>query len=406
MALVSDLQVANAALAGCTTKPLTGSVALTADLLSETENPRCVAGCGIDTIAYAFRPRWAEFLDRLLMQPHNLQGETAIFRTPLPGVNVIALSRFGLVKVEGRLDPLLEGHPDTWELRSPTEVPRGERAALRLVELVADAPMAGERGLDTAAEVARFDLTAELDFSDRPADGLAFLRAAASLLPARRKTDAVRGNDGQVQTIYLRTPKAFAVRERIYDKAEEIRAHRGRKACSEPAGSRIRIESQHRPAKKDRMTPERFVGADHAALFGRAVEPYTRQESVAVGTDQAAAELLRRVDKGDLSMSKARGLLGDLVILAQFGRAAYADSTGYRRLAALREAGVALESILPPDRLLPVGRLLADAIAAWSAEGPSPAPRSGSPEWTTPEPASAGSGASAGAQAPAREGLR
>ncbi|WP_249009662.1 hypothetical protein [Conexibacter sp. DBS9H8] len=322
---------------------------LTANLRSESERCWTHGAHGLDSVAYRFRPNQPAFVDELLRHPHRESGGK-ILLDDSAGIGVRVAVLGSVVRVEGRLDPLLTGYPEACELRPPADAEPGERAARRLVERYAGTRLTGD------SEVARLDLAHELSFDD-PADGLAFLATAAAMLPPRRKTDAYRASDGTVETVYFRTPKG-AVRERFYDKGVE--------SGSDPPGLRVRIEAQRRFPKNQAMTAATVPALDLPRLYGATMERYAVAETVSVGRDQAVSQLLGRVARDELSMVKARGLLGDLAILAEFGRAPYADSTGRRRLAELRKQGITPEAIVPPERVIPVGRLLRESVDAWA----------------------------------------
>lgn len=322
---------------------------LTANLRSESERCWTHGAHGLDTVAFRFRPSDPGFVDRLLCHPHRESGGKILLDDSAGiGVRVAVLS--GVVRVEGRLDPLLTGFREAWELRPADDVGPGERAARGLVERYADCRLSG------ASEVARLDLAHELGFDD-PADGLAFLATAAAMLPPLRKTDAYRANDGTVQTVYFRTPKG-AVRERFYDKGVE--------SGSDPAGLRVRIEAQRRFPKAQAMTAAVVPQLDLARLYGAKMTRYAVAETVSVGRDQAEANLMRRVGGGELSIVKAERMLGTIAVLHRFGRAAWPESSARRRLAELRRYGITPEAIVPPERVIPVGRLLAESIDAWA----------------------------------------
>lgn len=212
-----------------------GMVALTAIPRSVTDQAGSLGAFGVDTVAYRFRPGWSQFMDRLLRAPHRFAGGAHVMLEK-PGGIVVAVFQ-GAIRVEGRLDPLMTGERESWRLRPADDLAAGERRARELVEGLAGAPMDGGRQFFNDGELARVDATHEVEFDDQ-ADGLAFLRAVASMRPSARKVDAVFGVDGQPQTVYFRTPKRFAVRERIYDKGVESGSH--------PAGLRVRIEAQRR----------------------------------------------------------------------------------------------------------------------------------------------------------------
>jgi hypothetical protein len=105
--------------------------------------------------------------------PHQLVGGAARFIDRGPS-NASVVAFPGVLRVECRLDPLITGSAETWNLRPPADVARGADAARRELERLAGVPMDGGRDYYADAELARFDLTHDLHFDD-PADGLAFL---------------------------------------------------------------------------------------------------------------------------------------------------------------------------------------------------------------------------------------
>jgi hypothetical protein len=312
---------------------------------------------GVDTVAYRFRPGWPEFMDRLLRAPHRFAGGARVMAEKPGGIAVAVFQ--GAIRVEGRLDPLLTGERDSWGLRPVSDLVAGERRARQLVEHLAGAPMDGGREYFGDGELARVDAAHELEFEDAP-DGLTFLRAVAAMRPSMRKADVAWGVDGQPQTIYFRTPKRFAVRERIYDKGVESGSH--------PAGLRVRLEAQRRFPKNRAMPRGALPAADLGRYYAEKLQAYAQTDTLAAGPDQARRELLAKVHSGQVTMRVAARLLGDVSIFAEFGRAAYPNAKmAQRRLKALRDHGVAIEDVLPPERSVPVGRLLRESIESWTA---------------------------------------
>lgn len=105
---------------------------LTAILRSESDRSG-LGACGLDTVAFRFRPGWPELIDRLLLNaPHRSSGGTVIF-SEKPGGIVCAVIN-GVLRVEGRRDPLLTGDKESWDLRPASDVYLGEQAARRVVE--------------------------------------------------------------------------------------------------------------------------------------------------------------------------------------------------------------------------------------------------------------------------------
>jgi hypothetical protein len=297
-------------------------------------------------------------MDRLLTNaPHRSKGGSVIFEEKPAGIVCAVIN--GVLRVEGRLDPLLTGDRDSWALRPASDVYLGEQAARRVVEHLAGVPMDGGREFFSDGEVARMDLAHEFEFEE-PADGLAFLSTVGSFLPARRKPNVWRAPDGTVQTVYFRSLKAGVVLERCYDKGVESGSH--------PAGRRARFEVQRRYQKKRALVPRGVPALNLQAIYGEAVAPYATSETVAVGRDQAAERLFSLVGTDSVkTIAKAERLIGTIDMLNRYGRAIYADSTGRRRLAELRALGISPESIAPSDRIVPVGKLLRESLDSWAA---------------------------------------
>jgi hypothetical protein len=312
----------------------------------------------VDTVAYRFRPGWPEFTERLLRAPHRFAGGAHLMAEKPAGI-VVAVFQ-GAIRVEGRLDPLLTGERDSWGLRAPGDLAVGEQRAREVVEQVAGVPMnGGQEHYFCDGELARIDATHEVEFDDQ-ADGLAFLRAVAAMRPSARKVDAVFGADGQPETVYFRTPKRFAVRERIYDKGVESGSH--------AAGLRVRIEAQRRFPKNSAIHHSALGRVEVGGYYAEKLQAYAQVDTLAAGPDQARRQLLAKVHSEEISMRVAARLLGDVAIFAEFGRSAYPDDRmARRRLAALRQHGIAVEDVLPPERTVPVGRLLRESIESWAA---------------------------------------
>jgi len=297
-------------------------------------------------------------MDRLLQNaPHRSKGGTLTFDEKPAGIVCAVIN--GVLRVEGRLDPLLTGERASWGLRPASDVYLGEQAARRVVEQLAGVPMHGGRDYFSDGEVARLDLAHEFEFED-PADGLAFLATVGSLLPSRRKVNAWRASDGTVQTVYFRSLKGAAVLERFYDKGVESGSH--------PAGHRVRFEVQRRYPKNRALVPRGVAALNLREVYGEAVAPYTTREAVAVGRDQAEERLFAMAASGAISMAKAERLIGTCSGLSRYGRGIYADSSGRRRLAELRSLGISPEAVAPVERVVPVGRFLRESLASW---GPS-----------------------------------
>jgi hypothetical protein len=79
-------------------------------------------------------------------------------------------------------------------------------------------------------------------------------------------------------------------------------------------------------------------------------------------------QLVRKVSAGELSIRRAEGLIGAAEVLRRFGRAIYADDRqSWRRLDALRKAGIAVDDELPAEAVVPVSELLREAIERFDA---------------------------------------
>ena len=163
----------------------------------------------------------------------------------------------------------------------------GERRAREVVEqLAGGVPMDGGGEYFQDGGLARVDATHEIEFDDQ-ADGLTFLRSVAAMRPSARKVDAVFGVDNQPQTVYFRTPKRFAVRERIYDKGVESGSH--------AAGLRVRIEAQRRFPKSRAIHHGSLDRVELGAYYAEKLQAYAQTDTIAAGPDQARRQLLAKV---------------------------------------------------------------------------------------------------------------
>lgn len=318
--------------------------------------PGLLTATGLDTCSIAYRPATEEFFDHLLRQPHVPTGGGGyLFRQPGPGgTRMGAHPSYGTAWLEGRADALLCNDRAAWELRPKSDLPTIDRVARMALSDLAD------YWLDVDGETRRYDLTAELSFEDGR-DGLTFLRTVGGMHPPRRKTDVWSGADGQPQTVYYRQQRSGVVTERVYDKGVESGSH--------PAGQRIRLEAQRRPAKSHRLRPARLATADMTAEFGRSLLPYLGAENLtAAGNDAATAHLAGMAARDEISMARAERMIGTIALLREYGRAVYPDiQQQQRRLRDLREAGIALDEQLPPTAAVPVGELLRCAVESFRA---------------------------------------
>jgi hypothetical protein len=320
-----------------------------------------VTASGLDTCSVALRPTSQDWSDLLLQQPHRpAAGGGIVFLEPGPGDTKLGAHGRGVFWLEGRLDAVITGSSEGWDLRPVIDLVDGERIAREAFDELAREP-AEWHELRPPAEVRRFDLAHEFAFDDGR-DGLAFLRTVAGMCPPRRKLDVWKGQDGQPQTVYVRQAVSGVVTERLYDKGVESGSH--------PPGHRLRYEAQRRPPKSQRMRPDVLAGLDLRGEFGRSINTYVEghETVIAAGPNATVEHLAGQIARGELSIAKAERMVGTVALLREYGRSIYGDERkARRRLQGLREAGVALDDELPSDRVVPVGQLLSDAVERFRA---------------------------------------
>jgi hypothetical protein len=315
----------------------------------------------LDTCSVAFRPTSQDWTDLLLAQPHRPAAAGGIvFLQKGPGGTKLGAHGRGLFWLEGRADAVVTDSEDGWNLRPVVDVVDVERIARHAFDELAGEP-AEDYELRPPAEVRRFDLAHEFHF-DQGADGLAFLRTVAGMCPPRRKLDVWKGQDGQPQTVYVRQAGSAVVTERLYDKGVESKSH--------APGERLRYEAQRRPPKSLRMRPDTLASVDLGAEYGRSISAYVKgsEDVIAAGPEATVEHLASQVARGELSVAKAERMIGTVALLRQYGRAIYPEvRQQQRRLRGLRDAGVALDTELPPERIVPVGQLLRDSMESFRA---------------------------------------
>jgi hypothetical protein len=316
---------------------------------------------GLDTCSVALRPTSQDWTDLVLSKPHRpAAAGGVVFLEPGPGNTKMGAFGRGLLWLEGRSDAIVTGSDQGWDLRPVIDVLDVERIAREAFDELAGEP-AEWHELRPPAEVRRFDLAHEFAF-DQGADGLAFLRTVAGMCPPRRKLDVWTGQDGQPQTVYVRQAGSGVVTERLYDKGVESGSH--------PPGERLRYEAQRRPPKSLRMRPDGLASADLSAEFGRSISTYVKgsEDVIAAGPQATVEHLAGQVARGELSIAKAERMIGTVALLREYGRAIYPEvRQQQRRLRGLRDAGVALDTQLPPERVIPVGQLLCEAMESFRA---------------------------------------
>jgi hypothetical protein len=327
-------------------------------------SPLAYAGSGVDTVSIAFRPKREGALEAFRRTAHRdgAAGVLVANERGADGGRVMCWPGFGVIALETRLGALLAGDAENHAL-APARAIKQAAPTARLVinDVIGSDP--GEH-----AEVRRFDLASEL-YGDESWEGLALLRTLAGMCPPRSQVTVHYADDHTPMTVYHRTAKRGVVQDRAYDK--------GRESGSDPPGRRIRLESQNRPKKAERYTPEVLAKLDLAPIFGRTMSHYLQeQEVVAAGPDAALTHLVGKATRGELSLAKAERLVGVVAIMRYAGRTAYQDegssarvnnNRSARRLRALREAGISLDDNLPPEATVPVGQLLTQAIDSFTA---------------------------------------
>ena len=319
----------------------------------------------MDTVSFGYRPSSDAVFAAAKAAPHRPGPAGAIIcekRGP-DGGRLIAWPAHGLVAYESRLGALLAGDEREHGLGPVSELPTGSVCA----RLAADEILGADPGED-GAEVRRFDLAAEIMFR-QPPEGLAFLASLRGICPPRARTTHEVDAAGVVMTAYVRTQGRGVVLSRAYDK--------GRESGSHPAGLRIRLESQNRPAKAARQTPETLAETNLAPIFGRTMRHYLEAEQlVAAGPDGATAALVAKAHKGEIGIARAERLAGSIAFLKYAGRATYHDPDrsakennrrSARRLKALRDAGITLDHELDDEAQVPTSELIRGAVERFTA---------------------------------------
>jgi hypothetical protein len=317
-----------------------------------------MTGSGLDTCSIAFRPQTQEWSDLALEQPHRPgPGGSLLFTEPGPGGTKLGAFGRGLFFWEGRVDALLTGSEDSWNLRPVADLPVVEWEARQAFEQLTGEPI--DFGWPVRGEVRRFDLAHEFEFAEGR-HGLAFLRTLGGMTPPRRKVEVIKGQDGQPQTVYVRHLRSFAVDARAYDKGVESGSH--------APGERVRYEAQRRPARAKRYEAATMAELDLRGEFGRSINPYLEGGPViAAGSKATVVKLAQAAAAGELSIARAERMIGSVEVLREYGRAIYGDERkAQRRLKDLRDAGVALDDELPAEAVVPVGELLRDAVERFS----------------------------------------
>jgi hypothetical protein len=273
---------------------------------------------------------------------------------PVDGVRFGAFDMYGSSSawVEGRLSALLAGTADAHGLAAPADLPAGAEAGREAFAAL---------GLDMAAPieaVRRADLAGDLVFDDG-AEGLAFLRALASLDVPRLKRD-VWAVGPRIETVYYRTPKRGEVRMRAYDKGVE--------SGTAAPGERVRFEMQLRFPKALQMTPRNLAGVHWGDLYRKRLAPWERSAdgfsvvSLSGAQDAILAALREGAtlrDGSQLTPRRAERMLGTLVILSELGPDWYDNGfTAKRRAREFMDLGISLDLHREAREPVAVGALL------------------------------------------------
>lgn len=312
---------------------------------------------GIDTVALIWPKQGGGLLlSTLLDHPGTVPMARGrlLLDSPESGLRLMAWPQFGVIKGECRLAALLDGSRDSYRLADRAEL-RGAEVAMRaqIGDLVGSEPEGG------AGAVSRFDLTTEREFD--AAQGQAVLKAIRALCPPAYVREATTQADGVVRAVVVKTARGHRTVFRAYDKGLESGSH--------PAGERVRLETQCRARSGQRLTAAQLAEADLRRQFGRTIDPFLRGDPLVVTNPAGVTEqLVAKVARDELTIRRAEGLIGAAEVLRHFGRAIYGDDRkSWRRLKALRDAGVAVDDELPAGAAIPVSELLRQAVEQFNA---------------------------------------
>ena len=330
----------------------------------------------MDTVSFAWRPTGDELLWRRLRGGAEDGSISGLWRVVGAGVaggyglkKKIAAARWfffpqhELIYCEGRLGAILAGDDRDHSLGPFFAL---NFAALNLAE--AFAPVVGhdrENGIGgPPAVLRRLDLAAELRWDD-PADGVATLRALGDLSLPRVKVAEWR-HEGRTETIaYYTATKKKRLLHRIYDK--------GIQSGSDPAGTLLRFERQHRFARDKQQPVEQLArDGDPEALWLDGFEDWAEAaERLQVGGhDAAQLRLVEKVERGELEPHEAERRIGSLAVAQIRGEGWWRDlgkpHLVRRRRSDLADHGLTLAPSEKPVREIPLGEALQALRAAWS----------------------------------------
>jgi len=323
---------------------------------------------GLDTVAIGFYGLGGSDVCALLDDAPALRHSRGHLLTTEhdSGARVIWYPGSLMVKVEGRLSPMVEGSKSAKRLATRAELLELPGLASKVVSDVTGFD-ARELRRETSY-VTRLDVTGELEFA-RPADGLAFLRATSGLVPPGYKGAPIYSPDGQVQTMRAITSKKGRKVATFYDS--------GLKHGTAAPGELVRYEVQNRwPKASERTAAELSLNSQTLpSIFARHLEPFTdyaKEITVTTATD-APGQIAQLLAQGKLTRRQANGLAGFVSMLPHGGRQLYGDRPSRRYLRELRRVGVVLSGT-EQDAALTIGQglqqLLDGAYAASGAQEP------------------------------------
>ncbi len=268
-----------------------------------------------------------------------------------------------------------EGHPDPDGLASPDGLPdvfsdlvtAMLEAGVPVPNGVACEDLLGDR-YDGFLGVRRCDGTVNLE-TESSAEGLAILAGVAAVMKTSSratKTQVIFGNDGGVETVYLRGGGGKNVLGRWYDKGVESNtAARGRL---------IRPEDQRRYKKGHRRGVEELTAGYVRGKFAqRFATLYKASKGVTVAGPVVLIEKLwDAVEAGELTRTQAEQVAGHMM-MGMGGRRTRGLSrmTEYRRREAINRLGLVLADGVLQEVEVDLGLVMEEAIDSpvWGAQG-------------------------------------
>lgn len=320
---------------------------------------------GIDTVSIVFRwedlADWQTWARKINVSSRRLR--TGLFGSvelignparklrvnqPLPGgIQWGFLPKSQSVWIEGRLAPMLSGDKETKDLLpAPFLRVAALRAAADISEICLDGLDLPTRLFSRASiGLSRLDYAAEISCS--PADGLVFLSGFSQISGAAKRKVVVWLSENRVETIYL-SEKSQKRRIRIYDKALET----GEGA----PGSRIRFERELRWEAADRIAIDRADASFLKEKWIQGFEPWFGKDPIGKPNlrvyplDEAADEIIGKMEAGELDPASGERLLGTLMLNRRRGEGWWKDNQGktdiaYRRRKDLKDLGITVGAV-------------------------------------------------------------